>query len=109
LPGTTALIEATPGGTDGSIALVVSAVRAPEQAELPVAWGLSAAESRVAQSVIQGQSNREVADQLSISENTVEWHLRRIFDKVGVRSRSQLMAMNLADGDAGRVEAPQIA
>lgn len=98
LPGTVAAIEAAPGGSDGSIALVVAPSRPVAGVpRLPAAWGLTPAESRVAARVIAGQSNREVADTLSVSENTVEWHLRRIFDKLGVRSRNQLAALNLND------------
>ena len=96
LPGTVATIEATPGGSDGSIALVVSASRPAGAPTLPVAWELTPAESRVAALVIEGHGNRDVADTLSISEHTVEWHLRRIFDKLGVKSRSQLTALNLS-------------
>lgn len=95
LPGTVATVEATPGGSDGSIALVVSASRSSTHTALPASWDLTPAESRVAALVIEGRPNRDVADQLSISEHTVEWHLRRIFEKLGVRSRGQLTALNL--------------
>jgi DNA-binding CsgD family transcriptional regulator len=98
LPGAHVTIEATPGGSDGSVALVVSAARAPETTAIPSHWQLTPAESRVATAVIRGSTNREAADQLSISEHTVEWHLRHIFEKVGVHSRAQLMAVNLSHG-----------
>ncbi len=98
LPGTQVTIEATPGGEDGSVALVVSAVRAPDTPAIPSRWQLTPAESRVAGAVIRGATNREAAEELSISEHTVEWHLRHIFEKVGVSSRSQLMAVNLSLG-----------
>ena len=51
---------------------------------------LTAAERRVAELVGQGLSNREVASTLFVSAKTVEFHLRNIFRKLGVRSRTEL-------------------
>ncbi|MGW2780260.1 helix-turn-helix transcriptional regulator [Streptomyces populi] len=45
---------------------------------------------RIAHSVAQGATNREVARRLSISTRTVEYHLRNIFTQLGVRSRTAL-------------------
>jgi DNA-binding CsgD family transcriptional regulator len=52
---------------------------------------LTPAERRVASLAASGRSNREIALALWISVNTVETHLRRVFAKLGVRSRRQLM------------------
>jgi DNA-binding CsgD family transcriptional regulator len=52
---------------------------------------LTPAERRVAALAADGQSNTEIAQALWISVNTVETHLRRVFAKLGVRSRRQLM------------------
>ncbi len=52
---------------------------------------LTPAERRVASLAASGQSNQEIALALWISVNTVETHLRRVFAKLGVRSRRQLM------------------
>lgn len=39
--------------------------------------------------VVKGRSNRDVATQLFISVNTVKFHLKNIYNKLGVRSRTQ--------------------
>lgn len=51
---------------------------------------LSEREREVALRVADGASNREIADQLFITERTVKAHLSTIFEKLGVRDRLQL-------------------
>jgi len=51
---------------------------------------LTLAETAVAALVVDGRTNREIAQQLFISPHTVNAHLRHIFDKMGVRSRVEL-------------------
>jgi DNA-binding NarL/FixJ family response regulator len=51
---------------------------------------LTPREAQVTRLVAEGSSNRGVASQLFISENTVEYHLKKAFRKVGVTSRTQL-------------------
>jgi DNA-binding CsgD family transcriptional regulator len=51
---------------------------------------LTPQEERIAQLVAEGLTNREIALQLVISAKTVEGHLRNIFEKLGVRSRTQV-------------------
>ena len=78
--------------------------RAPSAAErLPAAdlSALSARELEVAQAVAAGKSNREVAEQLFISERTVKAHLGAVFEKLGVRDRLQL-ALHLSGRAATR-------
>jgi DNA-binding NarL/FixJ family response regulator len=52
---------------------------------------LSERELQVARAVAEGQSNREVAEQLHISERTVKAHLGAVFEKLGLRDRVQLV------------------
>ena len=52
--------------------------------------GLTAAERRVAALVAQGRTNREVAAALFLGERTIETHLSHIYNKLGVRSRTEL-------------------
>jgi len=51
---------------------------------------LTPAEERVAALVAEGRTNREVAAALFVSDHTVEFHLTRIYRKLGVRSRAEL-------------------
>jgi DNA-binding CsgD family transcriptional regulator len=64
----------------------------------PSVRGLTEAESRVAALVTQGLTNREIASAIFISENTVQTHVRHIFLKLGVRSRTELAARFLPPG-----------
>jgi DNA-binding CsgD family transcriptional regulator len=51
---------------------------------------LTTSERNVAALVAAGHTNREVANRLVVSVKTVETHLARVFDKIGVRSRTEL-------------------
>ncbi len=60
--------------------------------------GLSGPERTVAKLVADGLSNREVATELVLSVKTVEFHLTRVYAKLGIRSRAEL-AVRVARGD----------
>jgi DNA-binding NarL/FixJ family response regulator len=53
-------------------------------------FGLTRREQEIVRAVIDGDTNKEVARRLSISENTVKRHLMHIFNKVGASSRVEL-------------------
>jgi DNA-binding NarL/FixJ family response regulator len=59
---------------------------------------LSAREREVLQLVVDGASNDEIGARLGISSRTVESHLRRLFERVGVASRTELAARALREG-----------
>jgi DNA-binding CsgD family transcriptional regulator len=62
-------------------------VRRPAPA---TAIDLTAQEAEIARLVREGLSNPEISTRLFISPRTVEWHLRKVFMKLGISSRRQL-------------------
>lgn len=61
---------------------------------------LSPRERAVAELVVQGMRNREIAAELGITEGTVKVHLHKAYEKLGVGSRTELLifARNLEGG-----------
>ncbi len=62
-------------------------------AALPKGTELTAQQTRISGLVARGATNREIADLLVLSTRTVEYHLRNIFTRLGVRSRVELAAL----------------
>ena len=53
-------------------------------------FGLTRRELDIVRAVVNGDTNREIAASLSISQNTVKRHLMHIFNKVGASNRVEL-------------------
>lgn len=53
-------------------------------------FGLTLRELEIVRAVVEGHSNKEIAQRLSITENTVKSHLMRIFNKLGASNRVEL-------------------
>ncbi|SEQ38112.1 LuxR family transcriptional regulator, maltose regulon positive regulatory protein [Solimonas aquatica] len=66
-------------------------VARPPSAELLAS--LTEREKRLLRHVATGLSNRELAERLSVSTNTVKWHLRNIFEKLQIGNRVQAIAL----------------
>ncbi len=65
---------------------------------------LTEREQEVLELLVQGiTSNRELAERLVVSENTVKYHLRNILDKLHLRNRAQVVAFALRHGLAGEM------
>ncbi len=69
-----------------------------QQAELPQrkTFGLTARELEVVGCIVEGCSNRDIARQFGLSEETVKRHLSNIFDKTGVSTRLELALFAIA-------------
>ncbi|MGW2327472.1 AAA family ATPase [Streptomyces sp. NPDC001700] len=65
--------------------------RGDDRADQDSFGGLSESERRVAMLAAQGYANREIADKLFITVSTVEQHLTRVYRKMGIRNREQLL------------------
>ena len=61
-------------------------------------YRLTPRETQIVAAVADGSSNKDIASQLTISEDTVKHHLSNIFDKVGVHSRLELAVFALYHG-----------
>ena len=61
----------------------------PDGAPAPGAIPLSEREGAVLEAVARGLSNREIGRQLWISEQTVKFHLRNVYRKLGISSRTE--------------------
>lgn len=55
--------------------------------------GLTPRELEILELIAAGLSNREIAERVHVSENTVKTHSRRVFDKLGARRRTQAVQL----------------
>jgi DNA-binding CsgD family transcriptional regulator len=83
--------------SEGRIAVIFEEARPAEIAPLIAdAYGLTKREGEITQLILRGLSTVEVSRQLHITPNTVRDHFKAIFDKVGVRSRRELVGQVFA-------------
>jgi DNA-binding CsgD family transcriptional regulator len=80
-------------GLADSLAVVVERIRPARLAEIVVrSVGLTPREREVLELVLRGASTRQAARALTLSEWTVQDHLKRVFAKFGVTSRAELLS-----------------
>ena len=58
-------------------------------AQAPLRLGISGRELEVLEHLAAGRSNKEIAQRLAVSPNTVKTHVARLFEKLGARRRTQ--------------------
>lgn len=79
---TTVVVKEVPAPRSGTDAFVRDEERLAE-------IGLTPRELEILELIASGLSNREIAERLFVSENTVKTHASRLFDKLGARRRTQ--------------------
>lgn len=88
------------------IAAIVRGIRLSSEGDVPAvadpfvdAFGITRREREVIEKLIEGKSDREIAEELFISPRTVDTHLRSVFRKCGVSSRMQLTRLVSSYGE----------
>jgi two-component system nitrate/nitrite response regulator NarL len=79
-----------------------SDVKPAEKSAPPRNFGLTKREMEIVSAIVAGKTNREIGQQLSISEQTVKHHVTNIFDKAGVYNRLELALFAIHHGLIGR-------
>jgi DNA-binding CsgD family transcriptional regulator len=88
-------LDAAPWASRARSELRASGETARGRSEQPASAELTPQELQVAKFVSQGLSNREVGAQLFLSPRTVDFHLRHVFTKLDISSRTELAALRL--------------
>jgi DNA-binding CsgD family transcriptional regulator len=91
--GETAMLHAVSSEAAGGLVTVLQLER--EQPALAPLVGLTPRESEVAQLVVDGLADREIAERLHISHHTVSQYVKRIYRKLSVDSRVALTRLAL--------------
>jgi DNA-binding CsgD family transcriptional regulator len=60
--------------------------------------GVTPRELQILELIASGLSNREIAEKIFVSENTVKTHSSRLFDKLGARRRTQAVQIGKEEG-----------
>lgn len=90
----------------GQVAVIFEMARPVEIAPLIAqAYGLSRREGEIMQSVLRGLSTSEMVDIFRIAPDTAQQHLKAIFEKIGVRSRRELVGRLFAQQYQPRIAA----
>jgi DNA-binding NarL/FixJ family response regulator len=93
----TELLEALENIASGEQTILVSGRRTVDAGWPGQNWGLTARESEVLAMLTAGLRNREIADALYVSVDTVKTHLRHIYRKLETNTRARTVAKALSD------------
>lgn len=90
---------------EGRVSVIIEPARPPQVAPLiAMAYGLSVREREVTRLVLQGHSTAEIAQALFLSAHTVQDYLKSIFEKIGVRSRREMVGRVFVEQYSPRLE-----
>lgn len=85
-------VTVTPGwGSTVQIAMPLDPLQTHSVRDGP--WDLSTRERGVLELLCEGKPNRSISRSLNITENTVKFHVRNVFRKLGVSSRAEAIAL----------------
>jgi DNA-binding CsgD family transcriptional regulator len=91
-------IDVMPGwGADVFVTLPLDLQKASPAGDV-AGWDLAARELEVLEHLVAGHRNRTIASTLGISENTVKFHVRNLFRKLDVGSRTEAIALAHSHG-----------
>jgi DNA-binding CsgD family transcriptional regulator len=85
----TVVVKEVPASAESPVAFVAKAVPFAPNTDRQQTLGITARELEILALVARGLSNREIATELFVSENTVKTHCARAFDKLGAARRTQ--------------------
>ena len=89
-------LGATPWADQARVELLATGETARRR-DVDTLKDLTPQELQIVRFVMQGETNRSIAGQLFLSPRTVDYHLHKVFTKLGVTSRHQLMRLPLPD------------
>ena len=81
---------------DGAVECLAEALRRPLAGPNDRRFNLTRRELDIVAAIVAGHSNKDIADHLTISVQTVKHHLTSIFDKTGVSSRLELALFSVS-------------
>ncbi len=81
-----------------SLVEVINLLNEQEAPEPRKTFGLTPRELQVVAAIVEGRTNKDIAEKFSISEDTVKRHLTNIFDKVGTSNRLELALFAINHG-----------
>ena len=86
------VVDGLPGGRSTAVIVEEAPGQRRSRRLIMVAYGLTARERAVTGLVCQGRSTRQIAEHLHLTADTVQDHLKSVFDRTGVHSRGELVA-----------------